>query len=181
MPIAIDGRTNSDYPACVVRDLNWQRIRRWRDLIAEQFDSSICEEPLKNVLKVELISEGQIVSAASILLAGWISDKLLWRIQTALSDTMGTFCVKLFNEFGSQVEIEFRRAESNEANAGNLRKVVFFVKDPIGNSHRISVERDFVGEVAELQTRQLSCEEGSSVVCEFSACKASFYINCWMK
>lgn len=60
-------------------DLNWSRIRHWREAIAQCFDSPMQREFLPQISQVT-IETGQN-SAAGWLLVGWLASRLGWQSQ----------------------------------------------------------------------------------------------------
>ena len=66
-----------------LRDSNWSRLKRWRSLVAEQFDSTLFADGLTDISSIKLYStatEKEIKSgnlpAETILLAGWFFKSL---------------------------------------------------------------------------------------------------------
>lgn len=64
-----------------VSDLTWTRLTRWRQMIAQAFDSSAAMRQLGCIEAVSFEATGgePAVNSGSLLLAGWLASRLRWR------------------------------------------------------------------------------------------------------
>tara|TARA_Y100001968_G_C19430864_1_gene756957 strand:- start:1514 stop:2821 length:1308 start_codon:yes stop_codon:yes gene_type:complete len=62
-----------------VNDLNWLRLRSWRESIASVFDPPERRISLENILKVDIDVKGSNPVQGLLLLA-WIADRLEWKL-----------------------------------------------------------------------------------------------------
>jgi len=60
-----------------INDLNWLRLRNWRETLAMVFDPPSRQIELRNVIKLDIDIEGNH-PVQGLLLAAWISEKLEW-------------------------------------------------------------------------------------------------------
>ena len=60
-----------------VNDLNWLRLRTWRETLAMVFDPLNRREALKNIMHVDIDIEGHN-PVQGLLLASWLADRLNW-------------------------------------------------------------------------------------------------------
>tara|TARA_B100000965_G_scaffold402794_1_gene429530 strand:+ start:129 stop:1436 length:1308 start_codon:yes stop_codon:yes gene_type:complete len=67
-----------------VNDLNWLRLRGWRETLAMVFDPLQRRNVLVNLEKIDIDIEGT-QSVQGLLLAAWIADRLNWKIQNCIS------------------------------------------------------------------------------------------------
>ncbi len=95
-----------------VNDLNWIRLKSWRESLAMIFDPPKKREILNHISEVDVDIEGEHIIQALFLIA-WISDKLNWQI---------TYATKK-SDF---IEIEFSR-ENGEKVITNINSI------PLGN------------------------------------------------
>jgi glucose-6-phosphate dehydrogenase assembly protein OpcA len=61
---------------CRISDLNWSRLTRWREAIAQFFDNDKYLPFLQTLFEVEIVYSGEHLSSHALLLAGWLSSSL---------------------------------------------------------------------------------------------------------
>ena len=66
-----------------VNDLNWLRLRGWRETLAMVFDPLQRRNTLDNIEKIDIDIEGS-QSVQGLLLAAWIADRLDWKLQNCV-------------------------------------------------------------------------------------------------
>jgi len=64
-----------------VNDLNWLRLRSWRETLAMVFDPPNRRNALNNVVQLDIDVQGQH-PVQGLLLAAWIADRLDWTLQS---------------------------------------------------------------------------------------------------
>ncbi len=64
-----------------VNDLNWLRLRTWRETLAMVFDPPNRRESLQEIVNLDIDIEGNNY-VQGLLLASWIADKLDWKLKT---------------------------------------------------------------------------------------------------
>ena len=62
-----------------VNDLNWLRLRSWRETLAMVFDPPERRDALSHVTQMDIDVEGHH-PAQGLLLAAWIADRLSWEL-----------------------------------------------------------------------------------------------------
>ena len=67
-----------------VNDLNWLRLRGWRETLAMVFDPLQRRSALENLEKIDIDIEGS-QSVQGLLLAAWIADRLNWKLHNCVS------------------------------------------------------------------------------------------------
>jgi glucose-6-phosphate dehydrogenase assembly protein OpcA len=65
-----------------VNDLNWLRLRTWRESLAMVFDPPSRQSALQHVVQLDIDVEGQH-PVKGLLLAAWIADRLGWHLQNS--------------------------------------------------------------------------------------------------
>ena len=65
-----------------VNDLNWLRLRSWRESLAMLFDPPSRRDALNHVVQLDIDVEGQH-PVKGLLLAAWISDRLGWHLESS--------------------------------------------------------------------------------------------------
>ncbi len=80
----------SDLPEGVeLRDLTWQRLTPWRDLIAQFFDTEAAMNLLRDLTSVDIQGRtlpGEKISYPAVLLGGWLASRLGWRVISSERD-----------------------------------------------------------------------------------------------
>ncbi|BEV36550.1 glucose-6-phosphate dehydrogenase assembly protein OpcA [Synechococcus sp. M16CYN] len=72
-----------------VNDLNWLRLRSWRETLAMVFDPPHRRDALSHITQLEIDVEGYHL-AQGLLLAAWIADRLGWDLQGSDATDKGT-------------------------------------------------------------------------------------------
>ena len=72
-----------------VNDLNWLRLRSWRETLAMVFDPPHRRDALSHVIQLDIDVEGHH-QAQGLLLAGWIADRLGWELEQSDTTEEGT-------------------------------------------------------------------------------------------
>jgi len=67
-----------------VNDLNWLRLRGWRETLAMVFDPLQRRNVLESLEKIDIDIEGSH-SVQGLLLAAWIADRLNWKLQNCVT------------------------------------------------------------------------------------------------
>ncbi|MEY3736263.1 MAG: hypothetical protein RLZZ624_1322, partial [Cyanobacteriota bacterium] len=65
-----------------VNDLNWLRLRSWRESLAMLFDPPSRRDALNHVVQLDIDVEGQH-PVKGLLLAAWIADRLGWHLESS--------------------------------------------------------------------------------------------------
>lgn len=110
-------RERSLHPAGGVCDLTWQRLARWRRLIAQGFESPEAARRLRQLERVRFTACGDqpALNGAALLLAGWLASRLDWQVARA----EGASDIVMRAPGGGDVVIAFAAA-AGDAAAGQL-------------------------------------------------------------
>ncbi len=73
-----------------VNDLNWLRLRTWRETLAMVFDPPHRREALNNVVQVDIDIEGDH-PVQGLLLISWIANRLNWTLKESRKGEMGSY------------------------------------------------------------------------------------------
>jgi glucose-6-phosphate dehydrogenase assembly protein OpcA len=123
-------------------DLQWSRLRPWREAIAQFFTPRDRRRFLGGIAEVGIDYEGDgrgnRISAA--LLAGWIASALGWKIKRAAAGTGGVVVV-YYEAAGRTIEVNFRSVNKQHLAAGEL-SAVRIAGTSQGATFRLSVQRD---------------------------------------
>ncbi len=68
-----------------VSDLNWLRLRAWRETLAMVFDPPNRRNILNELVKIDIDIEGEN-QVQGLLLIAWIADRLKWKIETTIQE-----------------------------------------------------------------------------------------------
>ncbi len=93
-----------------VGDLQWARLRAWRETLAQVFAAAE-RRPLLERLSaagVDYVGQGRGNRAGAALLVGWLASALGWRLQGARGDSAGAVSARLETAAGRAVDVELR-------------------------------------------------------------------------
>ncbi len=71
-----------------INDLNWLRLRNWRESLAMVFDPPTRRDSLEKVVKLDIDIQGKN-PVQGLLLAAWLADRLGWQIKSSNSGDLG--------------------------------------------------------------------------------------------
>ena len=66
------------YPALTLSDIAWERLRPWREAIAQSFNGPAIRPWLPRITGVDIVSAGVAAPAQARLLAAWLASRLDW-------------------------------------------------------------------------------------------------------
>jgi glucose-6-phosphate dehydrogenase assembly protein OpcA len=77
-------RVRNDWPTMAISDMNWGRITRWRELVAQFFDGAALRPYLDRIdhvtIDFALSRQGAPANRAQgLLMAGWLASRLGWQ------------------------------------------------------------------------------------------------------
>lgn len=165
-------------------DLNWNRTKRWRTLIAEQFDTTESVKSAENVRRVEVkcysteeeFERGKLSSEA-LLLGAWVLTCLGYEPKSVTKQEKDM--VSLSAEGEGSFELSFVRREPDEADEAsflsdaNVRSVSFELESELGQCH-LKLARNVSESLAEISTAFSSTASGSSNTCDIFMRKVPF-------
>lgn len=98
-------RERSLHPGGGVCDLTWQRLARWRRLIAQGFEAPEAARELPRLARVRFTAcaHQTALNGGALLLAGWLASRLGWTAGPARGATQ----IAMRTPQGGTVEIEF--------------------------------------------------------------------------
>ena len=123
-------------------DLQWSRLRPWRETIAQFFAPLDRRQFLGGIAEigVDYEGDGRGNRIAGALLAGWMASALGWKIKRAAAGAGGVVVV-YYEVGGRTVEVHFRSTAKEHLAAGEL-SAVRIAGSSGGASFRLSVQRD---------------------------------------
>lgn len=106
-------------------DLNWSRLRPWRELIAQFFDSARCLAKLSQIdrMIIEYRTRRRKVSmlpAQPLLLAGWFTGCLGWKPLPSDHHVSGLTHHLLLEKDASKFAVEVRMVEGDTGSQGDV-------------------------------------------------------------
>lgn len=80
---SLPARLRSNWPHIAMTDMNWARLTRWRELVAQFFDGPVLLPYLDRIDRVIIdfsLSErgGPVNRAQALMMAGWLASRLGW-------------------------------------------------------------------------------------------------------
>jgi hypothetical protein len=166
------------------RDLTWQRVRRWRYLIAELFDSSLCPNPKTGIEQISFTVSNEMndvlsakISPELYLLLGWIMDKLGWEF----SDKQLTFSDKgflgAFNDLnGNTIKLLIGKAKDRSSRIDpelGISSVNIVVRGASNQRYSMEIRRLPNCDFCEIETKSISGKQEHDF-CEYSVRRVSF-------
>jgi glucose-6-phosphate dehydrogenase assembly protein OpcA len=85
-----------------VNDLNWLRLRSWRESLAMVFDPPSRRDALAHVARLDIDVEGDH-PVKGLLLASWIADRLGWHLVASHSEAEGGISAEFQRTDGTSV------------------------------------------------------------------------------
>ena len=85
-----------------VNDLNWLRLRGWRETLAMVFDPPQRRDALSHVVQLDIDVEGEH-PVQGLLLAAWIADRLGWNLSSRQSEADGSITATFNRNDGAPV------------------------------------------------------------------------------
>ena len=86
-----------------VNDLNWLRLRSWRETLAMVFDPPSRQNYLNNASKLDIDIQGDN-PVQGLLLASWMADRLHWDLKGCKYTENGALNVKFNREDGGAID-----------------------------------------------------------------------------
>ncbi len=123
-------------------DLQWSRLRPWRETIAQFFTPMDRRGFLDGISEVgvDYAGEGRGNRIAASLVTGWIASALGWKLRRATAGTGGVV-VAMYEHGGRFVEVDFRSVPQGDRAAGEVSAVRIGGASQ-GTTFRISVAHD---------------------------------------
>lgn len=123
-------------------DLQWARLRPWREAIAQFFTPLDRRDFLTGISEVgvDYAGEGRGNRIAGALLTGWIASALGWKLKRAAAGAGGVVVVH-YESAGRMVEVNFRSVTKDHLAGGEL-SAVRIAGASHGATFRLSVLRD---------------------------------------
>ena len=107
-----------------VADLQWARLRPWRECVAQFFTPYDRRAFLGGIseLGIDYAGEGRGNRIAAALLTGWIASALGWKLRRATAGTGGVVAA-MYDAGGRSVEVDFRSVPQEDRVPGELGAV----------------------------------------------------------
>jgi len=123
-------------------DLQWSRLRPWRESIAQFFTPSDRRVFLGGIseLGVDYAGEGRGNRIAASLITGWIASALGWKLRRAAAGAGGVVAA-MYQAGGRSVEVNFRSVPQNDRVPGEV-SAVRIAGAAGGTTFRLSVMHD---------------------------------------
>jgi glucose-6-phosphate dehydrogenase assembly protein OpcA len=145
-------RLRRDWPQIACTDMNWARLTRWRELVAQFFDGPVLRPYLDRIgtvtIEYALPEAGRSVNRAQALLtAGWIASRLRWQIVEPVYEVLRAEgdrppAVRLsFRDAGRNVSVLLIASHQKAGVTGDLRRV--FIEVPSADPEAKKPEASF--------------------------------------
>ena len=123
-------------------DLQWSRLRPWRESIAGFFTPSDRRHFLSGIAEVgiDYEGEGRGNRIAATLMTGWMASALGWKLKRAAAGAGGVV-VAHYDAGGRSVEVDFRPVQKEHLTAGEV-SAVRIAGASRGTTFRVTVSHD---------------------------------------
>ena len=107
-----------------VADLQWGRLRGWRELLAQLFTPPPRRPFLRGIggVGIDYAGEGRGNRVPAALLTGWLASRLGWKLTRAVGGAGGTV-VAQYESGGHAVEVQYRSVEAAHLGEGEVAAV----------------------------------------------------------
>lgn len=131
-PFALWREIRRAFPAMALSDLNWARIRPWRELIAQFFDLPETRPLLHEIEKVSLTFSAhgdERNPTQAFLVAGWLATRLDWTYFSGRENEPGSYDLEM--RYGDlPIHVDIRPVEAGSARTGRLLGCVLETAKP---------------------------------------------------
>lgn len=124
-------------------DLQWSRLRPWREMVAQFFSPIDRRAFLDGISEVgiDYAGQGRGNRIAAALMAGWLASALGWKLDRAAAGAGGVVAAMYSTPRGRTVEVQFRSVVKENLMSGELAAVrVGGVAG--GTTFRLSLQRE---------------------------------------
>jgi glucose-6-phosphate dehydrogenase assembly protein OpcA len=113
------------HPHISFGDINWQRTRTWRELVAQFFDDPANLDYLQNVrcVEIEFSSGGVGNQSQALLLMAWLASALGWRVERGSYRREGGKRFAQLKQGTEPVEVEIMQRDVADCMPGGLTGV----------------------------------------------------------
>jgi glucose-6-phosphate dehydrogenase assembly protein OpcA len=126
-----------------VGDLQWSRLRPWRESIAGFFAPMDRRDYMKgiNEVGIDYAGEGRGNRIGASLLIGWFTSALGWKLQKAAAGGGGIVAARYLVDGWRPVDVQFRSKPKDHLAQGEIC-AVRISGSAMSNTYRLTVERD---------------------------------------
>lgn len=123
-------------------DLQWSRLRPWRESVAQFFTPADRREFLTGIteLGIDYVGEGRGNRIAAALATGWLASALGWRLHRAKGGT-GGIVVAHYEAYGRTIEVNYRSVAKDGMASGEV-SAVRLAGTSRGTTFRLNVMRN---------------------------------------
>jgi glucose-6-phosphate dehydrogenase assembly protein OpcA len=105
-------------------DMNWARLTSWRALLASFFDTTPNRDVLEKLVSVVIeYSACDGLSAQPLLIAGWLADRLDWKVIGNAERAANSSQTVRFEKHGRKIDVAFVQVERPQLQPGRLARV----------------------------------------------------------
>jgi glucose-6-phosphate dehydrogenase assembly protein OpcA len=139
-----------------IADLNWQRLKPWRELIAQFFDIKAVNWSLSWIREIE-IDAGQLPSKTfpiqALLYVAWMAHCLEWSPFDIRRTRADRWYIGMRDQHGGEVRVIIRTRPTNNSWAGHLLGMTMTAKHQDGNTCSLSLNRSRGSSVIRMNAR----------------------------
>lgn len=171
---------SSGFQGAIARDVAWLRIKRWQELVIEQFVAQQFvpvpgEVRQLGITQYSLQQNRQILSPESALLLAWCLDCLHWSVCEAKKISQEKLSIRCENSDGQETSIVIETLETAcPSELGDHIESVRIAAGAGAGSMEVSILRELVTQSAEVSVSVTADGSGSLQSCDYSVRRVPF-------
>jgi glucose-6-phosphate dehydrogenase assembly protein OpcA len=147
---------NSMSAHSAIADLNWQRLKPWRELTAQFFDIKAVNWSLSWIRELEIDvgqQQGNTLPVQALLFVAWISHCLEWESLEIRRTRQDRWYIEMHDYHRANVRIIIRTRPAGNNWSGHLLGMTMTAKHSDGNSCALSLNRSRGSSVIRMSAR----------------------------
>ena len=172
----------SGFSGASARDMAWLRLKRWQELLIEQFRAQKFVEVPGAVQKIRISQASRNpkdgVCPETVLLMSWFLECLDWSVERVSTTSSGEIVFNCADKQGNLVALEVISSVDTQrqfVNGDRVREVVVTTGAGTGNM-RVAISRDSETPIAEIAVSVTADGSGSLASCDYSVRRVPFVV-----
>jgi glucose-6-phosphate dehydrogenase assembly protein OpcA len=140
-----------------IADLNWQRLKPWRELTAQFFDIRSVNWALGCIREVEIDAgptKSNALPAQAIMLGSWLAHCLSWAPHEARRTRKDRWAIELHDQHGEHVRIIIRTRPSAEEWSGHVLAMSMTARSEERDPSMLSISRSRGSSLIRMNARE---------------------------
>jgi glucose-6-phosphate dehydrogenase assembly protein OpcA len=129
-------------PACVLTDLNWQRLQPWRELTAQYFDIRNVQWALGHIREVEIEAgqaDNEEIPSQTLFFAAWLIHCLSWTVTDVRRVRRDRWFIGVEDRRKQPIRMMIRTRPTTSEYSGHMLSLSMVARDDSGRSSSLSL------------------------------------------